>query len=341
MGWGEGGRPRGRGPGRPAESGAGVGSATAPGLGAGGGYRLETHGATPEVTEAEIVAGLSELGLAGRTLMVHSSLRAFGHVRGGAEAVLGALRSVVGTSGVLVLPSFAWCADEAASGEGWPPGGRLAAAVPPGRAFDPAQTPAETGRISDTFWRQPGVLRAAHPTHALAATGPAAGRLLEPHPADRCCAWDGPYGRLAAEDAWVVLLGVGVSSLTFLHAIEDRCGAPYLGRALGYLRRGDGVWGIPQVAYPSGDRDFYHRASRVADWIAAWPGDERRVARIGGATVTALSTRALARRGTDRLTRDPLFLLCRRPGCAFCAGWRRGQGEGVGQGREDGGEPPR
>lgn len=292
------------------------------------------------MTEAEIVAGLGELGLAGRTLMVHSSLRAFGHVRGGAEAVLGALRSVVGTSGVLVFPSFAWCADEATSGEGWPPGGRPVTGVPPARAFDPAQTPAETGRISDTFWRQPGVLRTGHPTHALAALGPGAKRLLEPHPADRCCAWDGPYGRLVAEDAWVVLLGVGVSSLTFLHAIEDRRGAPYLGRALGYLRRGGGVWGIPQVAYPSGDRDFYHRESRVADWIAAWPGDERREARIGGAPVTALSTRALARHGTERLTREPLFLLCRRPGCAFCTGWRSGQGGG-GESGEDGGEPPR
>ncbi|NCQ27312.1 MAG: aminoglycoside N(3)-acetyltransferase, partial [Armatimonadetes bacterium] len=44
------------------------------------------------VTTAEIVEGLRRLGVErGMKLMVHSSLRSFGHVDGGAEAVIAAL----------------------------------------------------------------------------------------------------------------------------------------------------------------------------------------------------------------------------------------------------------
>jgi aminoglycoside 3-N-acetyltransferase len=278
------------------------------------------------VTEADIAAALVEMGLAGRTLMVHSSLRAFGQVRGGAEAVLRALGTVAGAQGNLVFPSFAWCADEAATGEGLPLEG-----VPlegEAEAFDPAATPAATGRISDLFWRQPGVRRSAHPTHALAARGPEADWILERHPAHRCCAWDGPYGRMTRLGGWVLLLGVGIESLTYLHALEDRAAAPYLQRAIGYLRRPRGgaagaqTWAIPQVHYPSGDRDFYHADSRWRAWVAAWPPPERRTQRVGAAVVTALSMEALSRRVGAAMERDPLALLCRRPECRFCSAWR-------------------
>jgi aminoglycoside 3-N-acetyltransferase len=281
---------------------------------------------TPRVTSGDLRAALRDLGLAGQTLMVHSSLRAFGHVEGGAEAVLEALEGLAGCGGTLVLPSFAWCADEDAEGRDLPAEGLPAEGLGV-RAFDPTETPADTGRISDTFWRRPGVQRSAHPTHALAARGPHAAHLLAGHGLTRCCPWNGPYGRLAHLDAWVLLLGVGVASLTFLHALEDRAEVPYLGRAVGYVRWPDGrVWAVPQTHYPSGHREFYHPGSRLAQWIGTWGPEARRTTRVGAATVTALRASALAQRVGERLAADPFCLLCTDPACPFCAPWRTPHG---------------
>jgi aminoglycoside 3-N-acetyltransferase len=53
--------------------------------------------------EATIEAGLRELGVQNRDVAVHSSLRSFGHVDGGAQTVVRALLNVCGT---VVMPTF-------------------------------------------------------------------------------------------------------------------------------------------------------------------------------------------------------------------------------------------
>src|SRR5690242_3855033 len=58
------------------------------------------------VTESEIVEGLRALGLSqDSTVIVHSSLRSFGQVDGGALTVCRALMEVCGT---LLMPAGAW-----------------------------------------------------------------------------------------------------------------------------------------------------------------------------------------------------------------------------------------
>lgn len=59
------------------------------------------------LTKIEIESGLRQLGVqSGMMLEVHSSLSSFGHVDGGALTVINALKNVVGTNGVIVMPSF-------------------------------------------------------------------------------------------------------------------------------------------------------------------------------------------------------------------------------------------
>ncbi|MFA6111581.1 MAG: AAC(3) family N-acetyltransferase, partial [Candidatus Latescibacterota bacterium] len=59
------------------------------------------------VTGAAIATGLRQLGVAaGSRIAVHSSLSAFGHVVGGAEAVVAALREVVTGEGTIVMPAY-------------------------------------------------------------------------------------------------------------------------------------------------------------------------------------------------------------------------------------------
>jgi len=59
------------------------------------------------ITKTEIETGLSQLGVkAGMMLAVHCALSSFGHVDGGAPAVIDAIKSVVGTDGAIVMPSY-------------------------------------------------------------------------------------------------------------------------------------------------------------------------------------------------------------------------------------------
>lgn len=61
----------------------------------------------PDIGKADILAALRDLGVRkGDTLMVHSSLSAFGHIVGGAKTVIEALVEAVGEDGNFFFPSF-------------------------------------------------------------------------------------------------------------------------------------------------------------------------------------------------------------------------------------------
>ena len=62
---------------------------------------------SPTVTRSDIAKGLRHLGIeAGAGLIVHSSLKSFGRVEGGARTVIEALTDVVTPDGTIVIPSF-------------------------------------------------------------------------------------------------------------------------------------------------------------------------------------------------------------------------------------------
>src|SRR5262249_1506540 len=139
-------------------------------------------------------------------LLVHSSLSACGQIIGGADAVLRALRDWIG-NGTLCLPAHSYC---------YP---RKDGSIP---IFDLHSTPALTGRISDVFWRQAGVLRSNHPTHSLACSGPSAAWLCAEH--ELCatpCGAATPYARLVQSHCSVLMFGVTLDSYTLFHTAED------------------------------------------------------------------------------------------------------------------------
>ncbi|MCE5258972.1 MAG: AAC(3) family N-acetyltransferase [Chloroflexi bacterium] len=171
---------------------------------------------SPVLTQAEIAAGLRALGLhPGMGVMLHSSLSSFGHVEGGALAVIAALEATLTPAGTLLMPSFN-------HGAPFEPGG-------PG-VFDPLATPTTNGAIPDAFWRQPGVHRSLDPTHAYAAWGAQAEIYTRFHHRTLTMGPASPYGTLLADDGWCLLLGVGFRSNTFHHVVEMSTGAPCLGQ---------------------------------------------------------------------------------------------------------------
>ena len=142
------------------------------------------------VSQADIAAGLAALGVSGRLLFVHASLRAFGWVEGGAEAaVAGALRAV-GPAGTLAVPVFH---------EFFLRG--------PRQVWDRDRSPSRMGRFSERVRTWPGASRSAHPTHPGAAVGP----LAVARAARESGSAFGPVGPmrgLVDLDALVALIGV-------------------------------------------------------------------------------------------------------------------------------------
>ena len=173
-----------------------------------------------QVTRSDIVRGLRSLGLrAGDRVLAHSSLSSFGHVEGGADAVIDALLDVVGEAGTVLVPTLTGNEN-------------LSAQNPP--VFHVDNTPCWTGRIPETFRQRPDAVRSLHPTHSAAAIGADAMALTTSHidsltPCDELS----PYGKLAAlENGLILLIGVGQNSNTTFHYVEELAGVDY------HLQRG-------------------------------------------------------------------------------------------------------
>jgi len=140
------------------------------------------------VNAESIQVALRQLGLEGRDVAVHSSLRSFGRVIGGPRTVVRALLDVCGT---VLMPSF--CETGRTNP---PPGDHPAqngwdyenyridtAGLTP---FDPATFDEtseldvdEMGRIAEEFLRTQGTVRSKHPSVSWAANGPRYAQVYE------------------------------------------------------------------------------------------------------------------------------------------------------------------
>jgi aminoglycoside 3-N-acetyltransferase len=203
------------------------------------------------VTREDIVTGLRALSLtAGSGVMVHSSLKSFGHIEGGALAVIEALMTVLTPRGTLLMPSFNHRAPFEDGGPGY---------------YHPGETPTTNGAIPDLFWRLPGVSRSLDPTHPIAAWGHNSRRYTQNHHRTLTMGPQSPLGLLCVDGGYGLLLGVGYGANTFHHVVEMSTGAPCLGcRTEAYpvilpdgLRVMGRTWGWRARACPINDYHLY------------------------------------------------------------------------------------
>jgi len=252
------------------------------------------------VTRTDLVAGFDRIGLRpGQVALVHSAMRPFGHVEGGAETVVDALLDVLGPRGTLVVPTFTF-AHEATTAAG----DRL--------LIDPANDPSEMGTISETVRRRPDARRTAAFRHSFAAIG----RRAEPiasvdhglAPFDLRSA----FGVMLALDAQVVLLGVTYARSTSHHFAEWLSEVPYRHAVVREvrLRQPDGsiietTMGDYQPR-PSPDGSYY--GSRATDFNRLGLMLERTgavsVTPIGNAIVRRFAMRSLIELAVAEAERD-------------------------------------
>jgi aminoglycoside 3-N-acetyltransferase len=198
------------------------------------------------VTRSRLAHDLDKLGLgAGGATMVHCRMSALGHVVGGAESVVRALREALGPEGTLVAytgwqdapPEDLEALDEEARRaylEGQP-------------AYDPrvALSRRDHGRVPEALRTWPGAHHSGHPEAGVAAVGPLAKAVTVGHPYDDAYGAGTPYARLVELGGRVAVLGAPLESVTLVHHAEAVAEVPDK-RRVSYrypvLEGGERVW---------------------------------------------------------------------------------------------------
>ena len=165
------------------------------------------------VTELDIIKGLRSLSVCeGANIIVHSSLRNFGHVAGGAQEIIRGLMKTVTEKGTLMMPSF-----------------NHGDCLMDNICFDPKTTETCNGVIPSVFWKMDGVERSLEPSHTFAVWGKNAKKYTQFHHRDLTMGRLSPLGQLYQDDGECVLLGVGYEANTFHHYVEQEIGAKCIG----------------------------------------------------------------------------------------------------------------
>ena len=179
------------------------------------------------VTRRRLAADLRSLGLpAGRPVLVHASLSQIGHVKFGAETVIGALLQVLGPNGTLVTGAgtpensttsraFLQRTDGLTQEEVE----RYRAQMP---AFDRKHTPTSVGAIAEALRTWPGAERSGHPQSSFAAVGREARALMADHRVKCHLGEDSPLAKLYDRDALILMVGVGYRACSAFHLAEYR-----------------------------------------------------------------------------------------------------------------------
>ena len=183
---------------------------------------------TPATIES-LQADFTALGIEkGMVLLVHSSLSAIGWVCGGAAAVIMALQEVLEETGTLVMPTHSTDLSEPSQWKNPPvPEAWWQTIRETMPAYDPDLTPTRSmGRIAETFRKQNGVFRSAHPHSSFCARGPQATYLINNHSLAYGLGENSPLARIYDLHGFVLLLGVGHLSNTSMHLAEYRATFP-------------------------------------------------------------------------------------------------------------------
>jgi aminoglycoside 3-N-acetyltransferase len=233
--------------------------------------------ATPEALSRQL-EGVRESSV----LLVHTSFRAVGPVKGGPIGLIEALQTALGPGGTLVMPSMSDDDDH---------------------VFDPATTPClGMGIVADTFWRLPGVLRSDSP-HAFAARGAHAAAIAKEHPVDVPHGPDSPVGRVHDLGGDVLLLGVGHDSNTTIHLAENLAGVRYRRPKSLMAREGST---IVRVEYLEVDH-CCERFALMDDWLRA--NGRQKEGLVGRAEARLIRSRDIVDTATARLADDETVFL--------------------------------
>lgn len=171
------------------------------------------------VTIEEVRDGVRRLGLTERALCVHSSLRSFGRLAGGAPTVLDGL---LGEGCTVMVPTFSYLHGTSPPPGVWYERNAYQASNEDGAPYDPeANECSGMGQLPHTVLASPGRVRGDHPRGSFAAIGVLATAMIS---GQTPVAVYAPLEALAARDGSVLLMGVGLDRMTLMHLAEAQAG---------------------------------------------------------------------------------------------------------------------
>jgi aminoglycoside 3-N-acetyltransferase len=253
------------------------------------------------ISSIDLKAGLAKLGLNKNLVIAHASMKAFGHIEGGAETMLEALLDSVRG---IIMPTFTYMTmlnpDVGPPRNGMTYGSesnlnKMAEAFHPDMPADKMM-----GILPETLRKHPKAKRSMHPIQSFA--GIRADAILNSQTIFNPLA---PIGALAEQDGWVLLLGVDQRVNTSIHYAEK------LGGRLQFIRWAlmpDRVVECP--GFPGDSEGFEAITPAIEKYT--------RGVKIGNALVQAVHLKSLIRVVMDELNKNPFALLCQRQDCERC-----------------------
>lgn len=157
----------------------------------------------------EIIKQLDKFCVAdGKPVIVHSSLKAIGDVKGGGEALLSLLiEYFTQNDGLLCIPTHTWVS----------------------MVLDLRKSDTCLGVLSSLAAGHSDGTRSLHPTHSMAVFGrkERVAQFIEKEPfVDTPTSPDGCYGNIIREGGYVLLIGVDHTKNTLIHCIEEMLKVP-------------------------------------------------------------------------------------------------------------------
>ncbi len=217
------------------------------------------------ITEHDIQNAVRELRLSSLPVCLHSSFKSFGGVEGGPESVV---RAFLVEHCTVIVPAFSDDfgvnppPDIRPERNGWDYGDIPHNQKGVDRVYSADTneiTQCEMGVIPATVLTQAGRVRGNHPLCSFVAVGPEAGpMILGQTPIDIFA----PLWALAEAGGWVVLMGVGLHSMTLLHAAEELAGRRP------FVRWANGTNGKPVGVTMGGCSDGFGRFESILSPLA-------------------------------------------------------------------------
>ena len=242
-----------------------------------------------------------DLGLTEKPVIVHASLRPFGYIKSGVDAILRALLSSFNS---VMMPAFTYKTmvtpgvGPANNGITYGSEKDLNKMAQPFRLN--MRVDSMIGILAETLQIRPFATRTDHPI--LSFTGLRADEFLITQTMAEPLA---PIGALAEADGWVVLINADHSVNTSIHYAEKLAGRKQFIR---WAINGDRIVECP--GFPGDSSGF----NAIAEYLKP---DIRRV-EVGAGFIQAVSLKCLFETVQEIIKKDPLALLCQRSDCDRC-----------------------
>ena len=163
------------------------------------------------IREEDIKNDLKSFGIkSGDIILLHSSLKSIGYVKGGAKTVIKAILAVIGDEGTLCVPTY-------------PRRGYMYDICRDNKfVFDVKNNSTEMGAIPKEFLKFKQIHRSIHPTHSISAIGKYAEKTTATHHiGDKTFGENSPWAKIVELNGKFLGIGITLGPTTQYHYVED------------------------------------------------------------------------------------------------------------------------